>query len=72
MLALRTSSFDEVLRQRPIRPVHTGLIQRCRHHHIIIRHHGCLAFSPNGSLNVSGQTSYTGDPTVPASTPASA
>ncbi len=60
--------LDELLRERPIRPLRTRLVRRCRHRHIIAGHN-CLSFSPSGSLSVSGQASYTADLTVPPALP---
>ena len=56
--------LHELLRERPIRPLRVRLVRRCRHHHIIAGHVS-LSFPPSEPLSVSGQTSYTGNLTVP-------
>ena len=64
VLAVGASLVDELLRERPIRPLLARVIGRCRHRHIMVCH-GCLSIQQSKSLSISGQTSHTADLTVP-------
>jgi hypothetical protein len=54
----------QLISQQPIRPLLLVVLLRwLRHHHILVCH--CLSSPASGPPTVSGQTSYTADPTVP-------
>jgi hypothetical protein len=66
-----TRPVNQLLGQRPVRPLLIVVLGWLRHHHILLSHD--LSFPANEPLTVSGQTSYTADPTVPrAATPGDA
>jgi len=61
---VRTGLLDQLLRERPLRSrLLRVVVRRLSHHHILVCH--CLSFPASEPLTVSGQTSYTADPTVP-------
>jgi hypothetical protein len=64
---VRARLLHQLLSERPLRPPLIVIVRWLRHQHILLGHD--LSFPASKPLTMSGQTSYTADPTVPHGTP---